>query len=107
ALTDDQDRCPRRRLLVHDPADALFQILVARCRPAGVWLPRPAPLLLEAAAVRFQQPPVFTSRNQAAERRLAEVVNEHVLGADEAIPGPANPQGVIVVLEQADLEPFV
>src|SRR5262249_17361841 len=87
--------------------DAPHQLRVARVGAAAVRLPAGAPLLLPAPPAAVEQLPVPPLRREAADRRLAEVVYEHILGADHAVARRADTHGVVVVLEQADLEPLV
>ena len=51
--------------------------------------------------------PYRPRRDELAERPLAEVMDEYVLGAHDAVAGVAHARRVVVVLEQADLEALV
>ena len=69
--------------------------------------PPRAPFLLESRPVCFEQCRVPAGRNERAQRRLAEVMDEGVLSADDAQASVAHPQRVVVVLEHRNLEPLV
>src|SRR5437879_13229378 len=86
AATHHQHRRRGWHGLRHPSPDAFGEMLVLGLRAAPVWVPGLTPLLLEPRAVRHQQLFVLAGRYELAERRLAEVVNEHVLGADEPEP---------------------
>jgi hypothetical protein len=70
-------------------------------------LPLDAPLVLEASAVPGEQLAVLTAGYQLTKRSLAEVVDEHVVGAHDPIASFTRPPAVVVVLEHADNETFV
>src|SRR6266542_1611382 len=81
--------------------DPLHELLVLLAPPALVRFPDQAPLLLESPPVRVKKLPVIPGRHQLAERRLAEVVDEHILSAHHPVPRRADAHGKVVVFEHA------
>ena len=74
---------------------------------AAVGFPGDPPLILVAASVGVKELAIAAVRRQLPQRRLPEVVHEHVLGADDAVAGPVHAASVVVVFEHADLEAVV
>src|SRR4029077_17071720 len=100
AAADHQHLRPRW----HGRPDCLAQMLglalIAWVRAPTVGLPGTPPLLGVALLVGTQDSPVLAARDELAERRLAEVVDDRVLDAAQLVAGLPGAVGVVVVLQQ-------
>src|SRR5699024_10736675 len=107
AVAHDQAARPLQRVHPRHHADGALDAFVVRIAFPAVPRPLGTPLLLETSAVGAELLGVVPCACKLAERRLAEVMDKRVLGADDAISQPPEAQRVVVVLEQADAEPLV
>ena len=107
ALADHRDPRAGRHGSRHELTDAADQLAIRGLLAPLVRLPRDAPLLLPPRAVRVEDRAVLPRGPEPADRRLPEVMHEHVLGADDAIARLTHAHRVVVVFEQADLEALV
>ena len=75
----------------HRPPHPLGQLSVPIAVAAPVGLPRFLPLVLEPGPIRLQHAGVLAARHQLAERGLAEVMDEGVVGAEQPVAGRRAP----------------
>src|SRR5262249_16314965 len=93
--------------VAHETTNPLDQRAVAGSFAALVRLPRHSPLVFPPHAVGVKETAVLTGRTQPADRRLSEVMDEHIVRADDAVSLLPHANRVIGVFEEADLEPLV
>src|SRR6185295_11945814 len=98
-LAHDEHGGAVRQPLVDDLPDAGRELLVLRVEAALVRLPGLAPLLLEALPVAPQDLAVFARGDELSEGRFPEMVDQHVLQANQPVADSARAHRVVVVLQ--------
>src|SRR5215510_12918152 len=84
-LADDRHRRARRNGVTNEATNTFDQLPIGRLVAALVALPRDAPLRLPSRPVRVIDGAIFAARSEPAERRLAEVVHEDILGTRDPV----------------------
>src|SRR6266852_1084995 len=72
-----------------------------------MWLPGATPLLLETPTIGLEQRGVLAARHELSEGGFTEVMDEHVLGADDSVVRLVCPSAVVIVLKHAHREALV
>ena len=106
-LAEDQHGGPGRSGVVHQLTHARDQRIVVRPCPPGMRRPWHLPLLLPPLPIGMEQVAILTGLGQPSYRRLAEVMDEHILGARDAEPRCPDPHRQVVIFEESDVKPGV
>src|SRR5262249_16867188 len=106
-LADNGHRRARRYGIANETANTFGQLSIGRLVAALVRLPRDTPFRLPSRTVRVIDVAILAGRSEPADRRLAEVVHEDVLGARDPVSRLPHAHRVIVVLEEADFETLI
>src|SRR5262249_24522923 len=102
SLVHDQDIRPHGHGRADQLLDAPDQPQIISISPASVWLARSAPFCLPPLTIGVEKGAIGASRGKFADRRLAEVMDEHVLSTADVVPSHSHPHGVVIIFKQAN-----